>query len=49
MLDWVREEMLADGLVSQGDLDLLNVTDDPAEAVERVVSMVEERRSEGSA
>ena len=49
MLNWVREEALADGLVSAGDLDLLMVTDDPEEAVERVVSMVEERRSEGSA
>ena len=34
MLDWVRGEMLADGLVSPGDLELLMVTDDPAEAVE---------------
>ena len=49
MLTWVREEALADGLVSAGDLDLVRVTDDPEEAVERVVSMVEERRSEGSA
>ena len=49
MLTWVREEALADGLVSPGDLDLLTVTDDSEEAVERVVSMVEERRSEGSA
>jgi uncharacterized protein (TIGR00730 family) len=49
LLDWVRDEALADGLVSAGDLDLLMVTDDPEDAVERVVSMVEERRSEGSA
>ena len=41
--------MLADGLVSPGDLDLLTVTDDPEEAVERVVAMVGERREEGSA
>jgi uncharacterized protein (TIGR00730 family) len=49
MLEWVREEMLADGLVSPHDLDLLTVTDDPAEAVARIVSMVGERRKEGSA
>jgi predicted Rossmann-fold nucleotide-binding protein len=49
MLEWVRGEALADGLVSPGDLDLLTVTDDPEEAVEHVVSLVEERRSEGSA
>ena len=49
MLDWVRGEMLADGLVSLHDLDLLTVTDDPREAVERVTAMVDERREEGSA
>ncbi len=49
MLDWVRGEMLADGLVSIHDLDLLMVTDDPHEALARVVEMVDERRKEGSA
>ena len=49
MLDWVRGEMLADGLVSPHDLDLLMVTDDPREAVERITAMVGERRKEGSA
>lgn len=49
MIEWIREEMLADGLVSQGDLDLLYVTDDPAEAVDRIVTMVDARREEGSA
>ena len=49
MLEWVRGEMLADGLVAPGDLDLLMVTDDPADAVARIVSMVGERRREGSA
>ena len=49
MLDWVRGEMLSDGLVSIHDLDLLMVTDDPREAVDRVVAMVAERRKEGSA
>ena len=49
MLDWVRDEMLADGLVSPHDLDLLMVTDDPREAVERITAMVGERRKEGSA
>ncbi len=48
MLEWVREEMLSNGLVSPGDLELLYVTDDPAEAVARVVAMVGERRAEGS-
>jgi uncharacterized protein (TIGR00730 family) len=37
MLDWVRSEMLADGMISTRDLDLLYVTDDPAEAARAVV------------
>jgi uncharacterized protein (TIGR00730 family) len=49
MLDWVRDEMLADGLVSPGDLDLLMVTDDVEAAVRHIVEMVDERREEGSA
>ena len=37
MLDWVREELLADGLISKGDVDLLSITDDVDEAVEIVL------------
>jgi hypothetical protein len=37
MVDWVRSEMLADGMISTRDLDLLYVTDDPAEAARVVV------------
>jgi uncharacterized protein (TIGR00730 family) len=48
MLDWVRGEMLADGLVSPGDLDLLYLTDEPQKAVDCVVRMIKERREEGS-
>jgi uncharacterized protein (TIGR00730 family) len=48
LLDWIREEMLVDGLVSPGDLDLLYRTDDPAEAVERVATMIGSRSAEGS-
>jgi len=49
MLEWVRGEMLADALISPGDLDLLTVTDEPTEAVECIVRMIDERRKEGSA
>ena len=49
MLDWVRGEMLADGLVSPSDLDLLHLTDDPEDAVQRVVEMIDARAAEGSA
>jgi uncharacterized protein (TIGR00730 family) len=48
MLDWVRGEMLVDGLISQSDLELLYLTDDPAEAVECVARMIKDRREEGS-
>ncbi|MGH3066819.1 MAG: TIGR00730 family Rossman fold protein [Gaiellaceae bacterium] len=49
LLDWVRGEMLADGLISPGDLDLLMLTDDPNEAVRLVVSHYDRRVAEGSA
>ena len=49
MLDWVRGEMLADGLVSASDLELLHLTDDPEEAVRRIVELVDARAAEGSA
>jgi uncharacterized protein (TIGR00730 family) len=48
MLDWVRGEMLADGLVADEDLELLYLTDDPAEAVDCVARMIKDRRDEGS-
>ena len=48
MLEWVREEMLADGLVSAADLELLHLTDEPQEAVQRIVEMIDERAAEGS-
>ncbi len=48
MLAFIRGEMLADGLVSPEDLELLFVTDEPAVAVERIVSFAGERRQEGS-
>jgi uncharacterized protein (TIGR00730 family) len=43
LLDWVRAEPLADGLVSPEDLELLHVTDNPAEAVRIVVEHYEQR------
>jgi hypothetical protein len=48
LLEWVREEMLANGLISPDDLDLLMVTDDPAETVSMIVSHYEGRVAEGS-
>jgi uncharacterized protein (TIGR00730 family) len=49
LFDWVRAEMLEDGLISPHDLDLVTITDDPERAVELVVSHYDERLVEGSA
>ena len=43
MLDWVREELLNDRLISPSDLELLHVTDDVEEVVEIVVDCYERR------
>ena len=43
MLDWVRDEVLADGMISPEDVELLHVTDDPAEAVHLIVDGWEQR------
>ena len=37
LLDWVNGQLLADGMISPDDVELLHVTDDPAEAVRIVV------------
>ena len=49
MLDWVREEMLDDGLISEADFARILVCDEPADAVELVVSRYDARVAEGSA
>jgi len=49
LLEWLREEMLHDGLISPGDIDLLFATDDPKQAVELVVSRYDGRLAEESA
>jgi uncharacterized protein (TIGR00730 family) len=43
LLDWIRDPLLADGMISPDDLELLVVTDEPAEAVETVVAGYERR------
>jgi hypothetical protein len=48
MLDWIRTRMLEEGLVSTTDLELVSVTDMPAEAVESIVSRFDARVAEGS-
>ena len=43
LLDWLRSELLGDGLIAARDVDLLQVTDDPEEAVEIVARLAEQR------
>jgi hypothetical protein len=45
LLDWTRDSLLAEGMVSPVDVELLSVTDDPAEAVQTVVDCYEKRCS----
>ena len=47
LLDWLTGTLEAGGYVSPGDVDLLTVTDDVAEAV-RLIEEAEERRPDGS-
>jgi len=49
MLDWVRDEMLADGLISRDDYAGMLRADQPEDAVELVVSLYDKRVAEGSA
>jgi uncharacterized protein (TIGR00730 family) len=46
LLTWIRDELLADGMISPNDLDLLYVTDDSDEVVERVLECYELRCAE---
>jgi uncharacterized protein (TIGR00730 family) len=43
MIDWIRSDLLANGMVSPDDLDLLHPTDDPEEAVDYVLAAYERR------
>ena len=43
LLDWMRVELLADGMISPDDVELLHATDDPAEAVRLVVECYERK------
>ena len=45
MTEWIRGELLANGTVSAADIDLLHVTDDPDDAVERVLDGYRRRRN----
>jgi predicted Rossmann-fold nucleotide-binding protein len=34
LLDWIRSTLLANGMISPGDVELLRITDDPDEAIQ---------------
>lgn len=42
LIDWLRDTLVAEGTISAGDLDLFTLTDDPDEAVEAIVTAINE-------
>jgi uncharacterized protein (TIGR00730 family) len=49
LLDWIHGRLLPDGLISPEDLELLELTDDPARAVALQLEFYERRRASMSA
>jgi hypothetical protein len=45
MVDWIRGELLTDGMISEPDIELLHLTDDPDDVVRHVLSCYERRRA----
>jgi uncharacterized protein (TIGR00730 family) len=45
LVEWIRATLLGEGMISPGDLDLVQVTDDPAEVIE-IVRRAGRRRAE---
>ena len=43
LIGWIRERLLGEGMIVEADLDLLAVTDDPAEVV-RIIRTSSRRR-----
>ena len=43
LIDWIRDRLLAEKMIAPDDVDLLVLTDDPAEAVKTVVDCYEHR------
>lgn len=49
LLEWIRSTALKHGTISQADLDIIYLTDDPAEAVDHVVERVHQIEAEQAA
>ena len=45
LVDWIRGELAELGMISRGDIELLRLTDDPADAVEHVLDCYARLRS----
>jgi uncharacterized protein (TIGR00730 family) len=43
MIDWFRETLIAEGLISPEDMDLIQLTDDPSEVVSAIFKYYETR------
>jgi uncharacterized protein (TIGR00730 family) len=43
LLKWLRERLVADGMIDAKDMDLMQVVDDPGEVVERIFDFYEKR------
>ncbi|HZR14670.1 MAG TPA: LOG family protein, partial [Acidimicrobiia bacterium] len=43
MIEWIRNDLLSDGMISPDDIELLHMTDDVDEAVEQVLACYERR------
>ncbi len=43
LLDWFRDDLLRDAMISPGDVELLHVTDDPEDVVARVLECYDRR------
>jgi uncharacterized protein (TIGR00730 family) len=49
MIDWIRATLLKEAAINAADVDLLRLTDDPAEACEIINAYVGERRTRAAA
>jgi uncharacterized protein (TIGR00730 family) len=49
MVDWIRGTLLKEAAINPGDVDLLRLTDDPAEACDIINAYVAQRRSQAAA
>ena len=43
LIDWMRNTLLAQGMIAEADLDLMRVIDEPAEVVEAIFDFYQSR------